>query len=324
MLLLAVLHPRRALAGLVDESLDLGLEPLVEAHDERELEAALATRARVIGINNRDLRTLDVDPERAVALRHLVPEDRLVIAESGVRDPATVRGWRAAGFDAALVGETLVRAGDPESAARAMVEAGAPPSDPVEAARTPFVKICGITDEAGVRAALAAGADAIGLNLVPGTPRALSLEEAANPATVARSIAPVDRRPAVVAITVDRSAADLNEIAAALDADAIQLSGAEDPALVAAPRSPGVEDPAPPARSRRRRRSCRDGHISDATGDQCRSRECCGGSHRAGTCDSSRRAPRGSCWTRPAGRIPAAQVDAPILPSSRRSPARCR
>jgi tryptophan synthase beta subunit len=232
-LLLAVLHARRSLAALVDEALDLGLEPLVEAHDERELEAALATRARVIGINNRDLRTLEVDPERAARLRHLVPEDRLVIAESGVRDAATIRGWRAVGFDAALVGETLVRAGDPEAAARAMVEAGAPPNDPVEAARRPFVKICGITDEAGVRAAVAAGADAIGLNLVPGTPRALELAEAATLAHVARGAASPANRPAIVAITVDRSAEDLNAVAAALDADAIQLSGNEEPSLVA-------------------------------------------------------------------------------------------
>ena len=57
-LLLAVLHPRARLAGLVDRALDLGLEPLVEAHDARELDAALATRARLIGLNNRDLRTL--------------------------------------------------------------------------------------------------------------------------------------------------------------------------------------------------------------------------------------------------------------------------
>src|SRR5438093_7047577 len=106
-LLLAVLPPRRALGRLVDRSLELGLEPLVEAHDERELESALATVARVIGINNRDLRTLEVDPERAARLRELVPEDRIVIAESGVRDVSTVRTWRALGVDAALVGETL-------------------------------------------------------------------------------------------------------------------------------------------------------------------------------------------------------------------------
>ena len=60
-LLLAVLHDPDALADLVERAFELGLEPLVEAHDEAELEAALATRARLIGLNNRDLRTLDVD-----------------------------------------------------------------------------------------------------------------------------------------------------------------------------------------------------------------------------------------------------------------------
>src|SRR6185369_510794 len=98
-LLLAVLHPRRTLARLVDSALEVGLEPLVEAHDQRELDAALSTGARVIGINNRDLRTLDVDPERAARLREHVPEDRIVVAESGVRDVATVSAWRALGFD---------------------------------------------------------------------------------------------------------------------------------------------------------------------------------------------------------------------------------
>src|SRR5204862_3464033 len=102
-LLLAALHPRERLADLVERALEIGLEPLVEAHDERELEDALATNARLIGINNRDLRTLAVDTDRAIRLRELVPADRLVVAESGVRDPSTVAAWRAAGFDAALV-----------------------------------------------------------------------------------------------------------------------------------------------------------------------------------------------------------------------------
>ncbi len=177
-LLLAVLHPARRLGALVDAALDLGLEPLVEAHDQRELERALTTRARLIGINNRDLRTLDVDPERAVRLRDLVPPDRLAIAESGVREPAMVAGWRAVGFDAALVGEALMRSADPAAAAHAFVAAGAFPDDPAVADRIPFVKICGVTDADGVRAAIRAGADAIGLNVVAGTPRALSHDEA--------------------------------------------------------------------------------------------------------------------------------------------------
>jgi tryptophan synthase beta subunit len=233
-LLLAVLHRGRTLARLVERALDLGLEPLVEAHDERELEAALATRARIIGINNRDLRTLDVNPERAASMRALVPEDRLVIAESGVREPATVRGWRALGFDAALVGEALVRALDPEAAARAFALAGRPPDDPANLDRVPFVKICGITDAAGVEAAVRAGADAVGLNLVPGTPRALDLGEAVALAARLRTVAPAGARPLVVAITVDLPAAELNRIGSALDADAIQLNGVEPPALIAA------------------------------------------------------------------------------------------
>ena len=232
-LLLAVLHRGRALEGLVDRALDLGLEALVEAHDERELDAALGSRARVIGINNRDLRTLDVDPERASRLRASIPEDRLAIAESGVRDAATIRGWRALGFDAALVGETLVRAGDPAGTVRAFVVAGRMPDDPVEASRAPFVKLCGIVDAAGIEAAVRAGVDAIGLNLVPGTPRSLDLAEAVELAALARRIAPASRPPAIVPITVDRSAAELNAMAAALDADAVQLSGDEPPTLLA-------------------------------------------------------------------------------------------
>jgi tryptophan synthase beta chain len=237
-LLLAVLHPRARLAGLVARALDLGLEPLVEAHDARELDAALATRARLIGLNNRDLRTLAVDPEQALRLRPLVPGDRLVVAESGVREAATISDWRAGGFDAALIGEALVRAANPEAAARAFVAAGRPSDDIVEVSRRPFVKICGVTDASGIHAAVRAGADAIGLNLVAGTPRTLSLEEACDLAELARSIATYERRPAIVAITADRSEGELSEIVAALDPDVIQLSGNETDALIGALERP--------------------------------------------------------------------------------------
>ncbi|MEO8462368.1 MAG: hypothetical protein ABI555_04100, partial [Chloroflexota bacterium] len=237
-LLLAVLHPGPRLGQLVRRAFDLGLEPLVEAHDEGELERALATDARLIGLNNRDLRTLEVDPERAPNMRSMVPEDRIVIAESGVREPATVRGWRALGFDAALVGEALVRAAEPEAAVRAFVAAGRPPTDPANQDRIPFVKICGVTDRAGIEAAVRAGADAIGLNLVPGTPRALELGEAVALAGHLRSIASPATRPAIVPITVDLPAGELNRIAAVLDADAIQLNGHEPVNLVGALERP--------------------------------------------------------------------------------------
>ncbi len=224
-LLLAVLHPARRLARLVERALAIGLEPLVEVHDERELRSALATDARIIGINNRDLRTLDVDTTRADRLRALVPDDRLVIAESGVRDPAIVGRWRALGFDGALVGEALMRSTDASAAVRSFVAAGRPPADPANVARRPFVKICGITDLAGALAAVRAGADAIGLNLVAGTPRALTVPDAADLAAVIRTAAPPVTRPRIVAITADADVALVAELVRAVDPDAIQDNG---------------------------------------------------------------------------------------------------
>ena len=233
-LLLASLHPAKALRRLVERAREIGLEPLVEAHDARELDRALASGARIIGLNNRDLRTLVVDPDQASRLRGLVPDDRLVVAESGVRDTTLIARWRAQGFDAALVGEALVRAVDPASAARAFVLAGRPPSDPAEVARRPFVKICGVTDTDGALAAVRSGADAIGLNLVPGTPRALSVPEAAELARWIRAAASTQSRPRIVAITVDAGPSDVAALIAALDPDVVQLNGSEPVAHVAA------------------------------------------------------------------------------------------
>jgi tryptophan synthase beta subunit len=233
-LLLAVLHPGKGrLRDLVERALSLGLEPLVEAHDERELRLAVDTAARFIGINNRDLRTLAVDPDRAGRLRELVPDDRIVIAESGVRSAETIARWRAQGFDGALVGEALVRSGDPAATVRSFVAAGAAPTDPANVARRPLVKICGVGDAGSAIAAISAGADALGLNLVPGTPRALSLDEAADLARTIRTATAAAGRPAIVAITADAAVADLAAIVATVDPDVVQLNGREPVSIVA-------------------------------------------------------------------------------------------
>jgi tryptophan synthase beta chain len=233
-LLLAALHPARRLGALVRAATELGLEPLVEVHDERELASALATGARLIGINNRDLRTLEVDPDRAARFRELVPDDRLVVAESGVRDPATLAGWLANGFDAALVGEALMRSADPQAVVRAFVAAGATPDDLANRGRAPLVKICGVTDDQGIVAAVRASADAIGLNLVSGTPRELTIEEAVGLARLARSISLVERRPRIVVVTADASPGLLGRAVEAIDPDVIQLSGEEPPRAISA------------------------------------------------------------------------------------------
>ena len=236
-LLLAALHPARRLVDLAARARDLGLEPLVEVHALREVDAALATGARLIGVNSRNLRTLAVDPDEPIRLHGRIPDDRLAIAESGARDPATVARWRAAGFDAALVGEALVRAADPRAAAAAFVAAGAVPDDPGAAHRIPLVKICGVVDDAGLDAALAANADAIGLNFVAGTPRALSIAEGAALARRARTAAGA-RTPTIVAITANADDALLAALATDVNVDAIQFAGGEPPTRIAAAPRP--------------------------------------------------------------------------------------
>jgi tryptophan synthase beta chain len=233
-LLLACVLPPRKLARFAGLARELGLEPLVEVHDERELEAALATEARLIGLNNRNLRSLTVDPEHCVRLRPLVPDDRLVVGESGVSDPRALVGWRAVGLDAALIGEALMRSADPAAAARAFVAAGAVPHDVAAEDRLPLVKICGVTDSDGVLAAVRSGADAIGLNFVPGTPRCLTLSEATWLATLIRTASPVGKRPRIVAITADATQAEIAAAIAAVDPDAVQLSGDEPVEAIAA------------------------------------------------------------------------------------------
>ena len=91
---------------------ELGLSALVEAHDEREVETALRAGARLIGINNRNLRDFTVDTGNSRRLRALIPEGVLFVSESGIRDASDVQAARDIGADAVLVGEALMRAKD--------------------------------------------------------------------------------------------------------------------------------------------------------------------------------------------------------------------
>jgi indole-3-glycerol phosphate synthase len=103
---------------------ELRLEVMVETHDAEEVRRAIDVGAEIIGINNRDLRTFTVDRELASRLRPSIPADRIVVAESGIRDAADVARLRDAGVDAILVGETLMRAADPAAALRGLLAGG--------------------------------------------------------------------------------------------------------------------------------------------------------------------------------------------------------
>jgi indole-3-glycerol phosphate synthase len=108
------------LGGLIAAARELGMEPLVESHTDEDLDRALATDARVVGVNARDLETLEVDVAAARTRIGRI-RDRVAVFESGIRIRADVERAVAAGASAILVGETLMRAGDPAATARALL-----------------------------------------------------------------------------------------------------------------------------------------------------------------------------------------------------------
>jgi indole-3-glycerol phosphate synthase len=113
-LLIAALHDRDTLRELANAARSRGLVPLVEAHDAEDLEKLSgADDWELVGINNRDLRTFAVDLENSIALAPLVPPGALRVAESAIGDRGDIERLRAAGFDAFLIGETLLLSDDP-------------------------------------------------------------------------------------------------------------------------------------------------------------------------------------------------------------------
>jgi indole-3-glycerol phosphate synthase len=117
-LLIAAALSELELAAMLATAEDLGLGALVEAHSDEDLDKALATDAKVVGVNARDLETLEVDVERALRTLRRVPGDRIALLESGVTSREQVDRATAAGARGVLVGEALMRASDPGAALR--------------------------------------------------------------------------------------------------------------------------------------------------------------------------------------------------------------
>jgi phosphoribosylanthranilate isomerase len=178
------------LTALRAEAERLGLDTLVEAHDADELERAIRLETPVIGINARDLSTFEIDRRAQLELVARAPRDRVVVAESGIDTRAQGAAAELAGADAILVGSALMRAPDP--AARL-----------AELLARPLVKVCGLTREEDVAAAVDAGADLLGFVLEPASPRA------------ARSVLDVPATALSVAVWVGAagdSPADLDQV----------------------------------------------------------------------------------------------------------------
>ena len=197
-------------AAVLGEARRLGMDAIVEVHDEAELARALALGARIVGINNRDLKTLKTDLAVTERLAPLVPVDVLVISDSGISSRADVARL-APITDAFLVGSALMAAPDVVDAARSLVHGR--------------VKLCGLTRSADVELAAKAGATHAGFIFVPGTPRAVTVDQA-------RPLASTARRNGIRTVGVFRDA-PLHAVAttaAALGLDVVQLHGSEDPA----------------------------------------------------------------------------------------------
>ena len=117
-LLIAAVLTNDELSRFFDLAMHIGLDVLVETHDESELDRALTVGANIVGVNQRDLITFEVDHARAERMASLIPPTVVRVAESGVRDAHDARRLRDAGYDAVLVGESIVTAVDPVSAVR--------------------------------------------------------------------------------------------------------------------------------------------------------------------------------------------------------------
>jgi indole-3-glycerol phosphate synthase/phosphoribosylanthranilate isomerase len=148
-----------AAAELLVIARELGLDPLVEAHDQKEVDRAVGLGAPVIGINARDLGTFAIDRKAQLELVARAPADRVVVAESGIESRGQAAAAELAGADAVLVGTTLMRAKDPAEKLDDLLQ-------------RPLVKVCGLTREEDVAAAGEAGADLAGFVLAESPRRA--------------------------------------------------------------------------------------------------------------------------------------------------------
>ena len=252
-LLIVAMLPVARLASLMKFSRSLGMEPLVEVNNTEEMNAALELGAKVIGVNNRNLHTFQVDMQTTTRLADMCKgKDVILCALSGINGRKDVVEYIEQGVKAVLVGEALMRASDPKEFIHELL--ALPPPVPSKQ-RQAFVKICGIRAPEDALAAAEAGADFIGL-IFANSRRRVSLETAIEIATVvqtlraekpvpppqpmgtptpwftqhSQAVEPI-RKPLLVGVFQDQPLEEILAVVAAVGLDLVQLHGSEAPEL---------------------------------------------------------------------------------------------
>jgi len=173
-LLIVKMLDNELLSKLYKYSVSLGMEPLVEVQTADEMTKAVKLGAKVIGVNNRNLENFEVDLNTTSQLRSMVPKDTILCALSGINTRQDIVAYQEEGVGAVLVGEALMRAPDASLFVKQLCS-GAPTSPPPAASAKPLlVKICGTRSAEAASEAVKAGADMIGIILVPGSRRCVS------------------------------------------------------------------------------------------------------------------------------------------------------
>ncbi|KAI3398489.1 hypothetical protein diail_9171 [Diaporthe ilicicola] len=176
-LLIVKMLDTELLERLYKYSLSLGMEPLVEVQNAEEMTIAIKLGAKVVGVNNRNLETFEVDLRTTSSLRSMVPQDVIICALSGINTHADVQDCKNDGVNAILVGEAIMRAPDTSRFIQELCSGTTALSPKVET-QPLIVKICGTRSAGAAAEAIEAGADLIGMILVPGAKRCVSHETA--------------------------------------------------------------------------------------------------------------------------------------------------
>ncbi|KAL1957754.1 hypothetical protein VTO42DRAFT_5597 [Malbranchea cinnamomea] len=249
-LLIVKMLPHDLLTRLYKYSRELGMEPLVEVNTAEEMDIALKLGAQVIGVNNRDLTSFEVDLSTTSRLMDKVPKSTVICALSGISGPKDVEAYRTEGVKAILVGEALMRAENTHAFVSSLLGASDfQSSQPVRS--SPLVKICGTRSPKAAQAAIEAGADLIGIILANGrkrtvsddvaleisrvvksTPRPSPLEHTCSPSNVdyfdySAGLLRHPKRALLVGVFLDQPLSYIIAQQRKLDLDVVQLHGSE-------------------------------------------------------------------------------------------------